>query len=423
MTKHPKGLYLLFAVEMWERFSFYGMRALLVLFMVKYFLFSTESAGKIYGWYLGLVYMTPLIGGYIADRYWGNRRCIYVGGTLMALAQFALAFKTHVMFFLGLCLLIIGCGFFKPNISTMVGELYERNDPRRDSAFTIFYMGINIGAAIAPLLCGYLGERYDWSYGFIAAGVGMLLGMSILKWGQDRYLGKIGSAPAGRACAKEDAAPLTKEDKQRIAVIFLLEFFMIFFWSAYEQAGSSLTLFADAETNRKIFGWEVPSSWFVSLSAVFVVLLAPFFSKLWLALADRKSEPSTPAKFAWALGLLGLAFVVMSAAAKLYQTSGPVSMLWLTTAYLLMVMGELCLSPVGLSMVTKLSPSRFVTLLMGTWFFATGGANLTSGLFAANYDKMPHWIFYLIPAMAAFGGAIALGFLVKPVRRWMHGIN
>ncbi|HAH32620.1 MAG TPA: MFS transporter [Elusimicrobia bacterium] len=423
----PKGLFLLFFVEMWERFSYYGMRALLVLYMVKYLMFSTEKAGRIYGWYTGLVYLTPLLGGYIADRYLGQRKCIIIGAVLMALGHFAMAFPSLPFFFSALGLLILGNGFFKPNISTVVGSLYEPNDPRRDAGFTIFYMGINLGALFSPLVCGTLGEKVGWHYGFGAAGVGMLMGLAMYLWGQKALLGDKCMKPAFIHGNRIEDKPLTHIEKQRIAVIFIMAFFVIFFWAAFEQAGSSLTLFADRETNRALslfgYSWEMPASFFQAVNPLFILILAPFFSKLWVRLGEAQKEPPSPIKFVWGLGLLAVGFVVMIAAAAVYQQSGPVSVMWLMAAYFFHTMGELCLSPVGLSLVTKLAPAKFVSLLMGTWFLANFAANFVGGFFAGNYDAMNHTLFYMIPTGTAVGAGLLLLALTPQLRKWMHGVH
>ncbi len=420
---HPKGLYLLFTIEMWERFSYYGMRALLVLYMTKYLMFSTEKAGSVYGWYTGLVYMTPMIGGYLADRYLGSRMCVFIGGLLMAIGHFVMAFPALPYFYTALMLLIIGNGFFKPNISTMVGNLYGENDPRRDGGFTIFYMGINLGALFSPLVCGTLGEKLGWHYGFGAAGVGMLAGLAVYMWGAKKYLGDIGLKPTIKTGADADNTPLTKKEWQRISVIFILCFFMIFFWSAFEQAGSSMTLFADRETDRMIFGWEFPTSWFQAVNPLFIFILAPFFSSMWTGLAKVNKNPSTPMKFVFGLVLLSFGFIMMMAAASLYKSSGAVSILWLLGVYLFHTLGELCLSPIGLSMVTKLSPAKFMSLLMGTWFFSSAAANYVGGIFAGNYDAMNHTTFFMIPAITAGGSALLLLCIVPFLKKWMHGID
>jgi len=423
---HPKGLYLLFFVEMWERFSYYGMRALLVLYMVNALQFSSEKAGSVYGTYTGLVYLTPLLGGYLADRYIGARKSILIGGILMALGHFAMAFPPLPFFYTALGLLILGNGFFKPNISTVVGQLYEKNDPRKDSAFTIFYMGINLGALFSPFVCGYLGEKIDWHLGFAAAGVGMVLGLIIYVWGQKKLLGDIGLRPARKPKDKNvKEEPLTREEKDRIAAIFILAFFVIFFWSAFEQAGSSLTLFADQSTNRVLpfINWEMPTSWFQSVNPLFIILLAPIFSGMWINLAENGREPSTPVKMAIGLGLLSIGFVVMIAAAAVFEQSGLVGLGWLLGAYFLHTLGELCLSPVGLSVVTKLAPARFASLMMGTWLASSALANLVGGLFAGNYDTMNHVEFFMIPTATSAIAGLLLLILAKPIRKLMHGVH
>ncbi len=476
----PKGLFLLFFVEMWERFSYYGMRALLMLYMVDYLMFSTEKSAQIYGWYTGMVYLTPLLGGYIADRYLGQRKAIVVGGTLMALGHFAMAFPSMPFFFGAMILLIMGNGFFKPNISTVVGSLYEENDPRRDGGFTIFYMGINLGAMFSPLVCSTLGEKIGWHWGFGAAGVGMVIGLAMYLWGQKALLGNKGLAPAVRDdkpyipytlvgivlsfliasalqfngydikglipnwvygllatlvaiglayayASKSGKSTLTHIEKQRLAVIFIMVFFSIFFWSAFEQAGSSLTLFAKNETNRmiNIFGWSwlMPAGYFQSLNPFFIVLLAPFFSSMWVRMGETGKEPSSPIKFVIALGLLAIGFVVMIAAAAACQQSGPVGMMWLVGAYFFHTLGELCLSPVGLSLVTKLAPVQFGSLMMGVWFLSSVAAGFVGGFFAGNYDAMNHTTFYMIPTATAVGAGALLLVMTPRIRKWMHGIH
>ncbi len=422
----PKGLFLLFFVEMWERFSYYGMRALLVLYMTKALMFSTEKAGNVYGWYTGLVYLTPLIGGYLADRYLGARKCVLIGGVLMALGQFTLVMPAMPFFYAALAMLIVGNGFFKPNISTIVGSLYEKNDPRRDGGFTIFYMGINLGALLSPLVCGTLGEKVGWQYGFATAGIGMVAGLCLYMWGQKKYLGDACMVPASHtAKAGNTDGPLTKEEKQKIAVIFILTFFAIFFWSAFEQAGSSLTLFADRSTNRVIpfLNWTFPTSYFQAVNPLLIILLAPLFSKMWTFLSEKKISPSTPLKFVYGLILLGAGFLIMIAAAAQYKQFGAVSILWLLGVYFMHTLGELCLSPVGLSMVTKLAPAKFASLLMGTWFLSSFAANLVGGIFAGNYDAMDHVLFFMIPAGTAFGSAVVLFLFVKPLKKWMGNVQ
>ena len=433
--KQPKAIYFLFTIEMWERFNYYGMRALLVLFMVKFLMFNTEKAGSLYGWFTGLVYLTPLIGGYLADRYLGRIKAMYIGMCTMAAGQFLLSSvawtSSMPSFYMALLLIVIGNGFFKPNMSATVGSLYDgANDPRRDGGFTIFYMGVNLGAFIAPLVCAPLVETYGWAWGFMAAAVGMIIGTITLFLGRKKFLGDNGMVPVN--CKMKDGKkvcnePLTKIEKQRIAVIFILMFFVIFFWSAFEQAGSSLTLFADQSTNRVInlFGWSytVPTAMYQSLNPFFIVIFGPVFSKLWVKLSAAKMEPSTVHKFVWGLGLLALGFVLMVFAVMTYDKSGPVSVFWLVGVYLFHTLGELCLSPVGSSMVTKLAPARFVSMLIGVYFLANFAANLTGGIFAGNYDAMDHTKFFMIPVATAGGAAILLLILAKPIRKWMHGVH
>jgi len=422
--KHPKGLYFLFAVEMWERFGYYGMRSILVLYMVNYLLFSTEKAGQIYGWYTGLVYLMPLLGGYIADRYLGARQCILFGAILMVLGYFAMAFEPLPFFYTALGLIILGNGFFKPNISTVVGQLYKGNESAKDAGFTIFYMGINLGAFFSPFVCGTLGEKLNYHYGFAAAGVGMLIGTIIYLFGQWKYLGNAGLFPYNSSKIEEKPIdkPLTNEEKKKVAVIFILMFFSIFFWASFEQAGSSLTLFAKESTNRVIpfLNWEFPASYFQAINPLFIILLAPLLSDLWLNLQSVNKEPSAPAKFAFGLGFVAFGFVLMVIASTLADTYGQVGFLWLVFVYLFHTVGELCISPVGLSVVTKLAPAKFASLLMAVWFLSSFFANLGAGLFAANYEQMNHQLFFMIPAVIAGISSIILILLIKPIKKWMN---
>jgi len=427
-TNHPKGLYFLFTVEMWERFSYYGMRALLTLYMVKYLLFSTEHAGRVYGMYTGFVYLTPLIGGYIADRYFGPKKCIIIGAVLMMAGHFTMALPDLPFFYTALGLLIIGNGFFKPNISTLVGSLYgKEQDGRRDAGFTIFYMGINIGAFFSPLVCGTLGEKVGFHYGFAAAGVGMLIGLLIYLWGSEKYCAEIGNKPPvlNRTDHKIINTPLTLEEKHRIAVIFILMFFSVFFWMSFEQAGSSLTLFADRSTDRFIpfLNWEFPVSYFQSVNPLLIILFAPLFSRLWVELGSMNKNPSVPVKFAIGLLIVSFAFVLMVAAATISETAGRVSFLWLLAVYLLHTLGELCISPVGLSTVTKLAPAKFASLLMGTWFLASFFANLSAGLFAGKYDSLGMAEFFMVPVLITGVAGVAALIFAKPIKRWMHGVE
>ncbi len=422
-SKHPPGLYFLFTIEMWERFSYYGMRALLVLYMYKVLLFSSKEASHIYGIYTGLVFATPLLGGYLADKYLGARKCILIGAILMALGEFILAVPSVPFLYVALGFLILGNGFFKPNISTIVGKLYENADNKRDAGFTIFYMGINLGAFLAPLVCGTLGEKFGFHYGFIAAGVGMLIGTAVYLWGQHKYLDKIGL----EAAAKKEKDPskenksqaLTTKEKQRIAFIFTLMFFNIFFWASFEQAGSSLTLFADKVTNRIIpfLNWEFPVSYFQSVNPLLILLLAPIFSSIWISLANRKKEPSTVVKFGLGLIFVALGFLLVFIASQAGDVANKVSPLWLIGVYLFHTIGELCISPVGLSMVSRLAPIQFASLLMGVWFSSIFFANLMGGYLAGMYNPLNPKIFFLYPLLLTLVPGVILLFLNKPLKK------
>lgn len=520
---HPKGLYVLFVTEMWERFSYYGMRALFSLFMIKALIFDKALSSDVYGSYTGLVYLTPLIGGYMADRYWGNRKSIIIGGFLMAIGQFFMFMSgsfyqsdfAPTLMFIGLGFLIFGNGFFKPNISTMVGQLYSPGDKRVDSAFTIFYMGINLGAFIAPLICGAFGDTgnpADFKWGFLIACLGMLLSTIMFIWLKDHYIvtpdgTQIGVAPNNkRETAEIDtasevksafspkligiwvgvflalfatfkfgldmdiigcfifsltiAAPgfiisdpsLSRIEKDRIWVIYIVAFFVIFFWSAFEQAGASLTYFAEEQTNRnlglslskttlsilylsisaillfigyKVFNGfnnekkglkelilliiigsvggliykmintpstgtqinEIPTSYFQSINAIAIVIFAPIFSWLWTKLSGKGMEPASPYKQALGLLLLAVGYLYIAFGVKGIDPSAKVSMIWLINLYTIHTFGELCLSPIGLSMVNKLAPVKLASLLMGVWFLSTSAANKFAGTLSSLYPE------------------------------------
>lgn len=495
-TGHPKGLYLLFMTEMWERFSYYGMRAIFVLYMTKMLLMGDAEASQIYGSYTGLVYLTPLLGGYLADRFLGNRRSIEIGGVLMALGQFIMFFSASTsggsaitLMWIGLTMLIIGNGFFKPNISTMVGQLYPKGDRRVDSAFTIFYMGINLGAFFSPLICGTLAEKVDFKWGFLAAGIGMVIGLFTFMLQKNKLLidhenkpigmptNKFGIAQIGlvlgsigvifflmnfKTMFQSDldiigyliygamvAMPLivltdkslTKQERERIMVIFILAFFVIFFWGAFEQAGASLTIFADRQTDRNLFGWEMPASYFQSVNPLAIILLAPLFSSLWLRLGNRGMEPSSPKKMAIGLALVSLGYVVIAFAVYGHGIMDKVSMFWLIALYVIHTMGELCLSPIGLSMVSKLSPLRFSSLLMGTWFLANAAANKFAGTLSAlipgngeagQGEKTTHFLgyeianlfdFFLVFIVMCGVAALILFVMSRWLEKKMHGVN
>ena len=431
---HPKGLYLLFTTEMWERMSYYGMRALLVLYMVGAtdkggFGWSQAKALQIFGIYTGLVYATPVFGGFLADRYLGQRLSVTLGGILMMLGQFVLAMpgNSEVLFFSGLGLLVVGNGFFKPNISTMVGGLYEPGDPRRDGAFTIFYIGINAGAFLASVVCGTLGEKYGWMYGFGSAGVGMALGVVIFLALGKRLLGNVGTAPkpverkAGTAAAPAQA--LTRQEKDRVIVILVLALFVVFFWAAFEQAGGLMNLYTDAKVDRGVFGWQVPTTWFQAVNPIFIMLLGPIFAEMWTGLGRKNKDPSIPAKMAMGLLLVSFGFVFMLGASKQSEMAGKAALMWVVAAYFFHTAGELCLSPVGLSMVTKLAPTRFASLLMGVWFIANAVANYLAGLIGGYAEKLGEFnLFMAITIATAVAGVVLLA-LAPMLKRMMHGAD
>lgn len=448
---HPKGLYVLFATEFWERFSYYGMRAIFILFMTKYLFMNKALASNIYGTYTGLVYLTPLIGGYVADRYWGNRKSIFVGGILMAIGQFLMftcaslpqdSGSSMAFLWAGLFFLIVGNGFFKPNISTMVGQLYPEADDRKDGAYSIFYMGINAGAFFAPLVCGYLGENVDFKWGFLSAGIGMIIGLIVFYFTKNKYVvsptgeqlgvgpnnaGEKNSDNSDNGFSKQQltiliggiilvvsilyyllkvdfwgsliygmtmVAPfvvitdksLTKTEKDRLWVIIVVMIFIVFFWMCFEQAGASLTFFADEQTNRTIFGWTMPASYFQSFNAGFIVLLAPILSAIWIKLSKKGKNPAAPYKQSLGLGFLALGFLLIASGAKNIPPVGA-SIFFLTGLYFLHTVGELCLSPIGLSMVNKLTPLRFTSLMMGVYFLAIATGNKLAGTMSSLYPE------------------------------------
>ena len=480
---HPRGLSTLFFTEMWERFSYYGMRALLILFMTAApaaggLGFDTDTAGAVYGLYTSMVYMTSLPGGWIADRLIGQRRAVLYGGIVIASGHFSMAYPSLTTFYLGLALIVIGTGLLKGNLSVMVGRLYGPNDQRRDAGFSIYYMGINLGALIAPLVCGYLGQRINWHAGFAAAGVGLVLGLVQYVLGS-RCLGDAGlyPIPAESVAAAQrlnrrvriwgssaigfvvvlalavyagvlpvgakqiaDAAGYlllattvtffawiffaggwTPAERKRLFAIGVFFLAAALFWSEFEQAGSTLNLFADRSTQNSILGWDFPSSWYQSVNSLFLIALAPVFAWMWVRLGRR--EPSIPTKFSFGLLLVGAGFVVMMVAAGLSARGVKVSPNWLVVTYLLHTLGELSLSPVGLSAMTKLAPARVASLMMGVWFLATSVGNFIGGRLASFYEAWP--LLNLFGAVAAFGvgaGLVMLA-LAGPIRRLMGEVH
>ncbi|PZT88549.1 MAG: MFS transporter [Citromicrobium sp.] len=429
---HPKGLFVLFFAEMWERFSYYGMRALLILYLTKHWLFSDGDAGLIYGAYTALVYITPVLGGYLADKYLGQRKAVLYGAVLLTFGHFLMGFEgaggqdpaALNIFWLALAFIIVGSGFLKANISVIVGQLYPRTDKRRDPAYTIFYMGINLGAFLGSLLCGFIGETYGWSYGFGLAGFGMLLGLVVFVLGKPLLMGR-GEAPivlskglewglyavgliAVVACwwmvQNQDIVgtllgifgailvayvigyaviKLPAEDRDRIFAALFLIFVSIVFWALFEQAGNSLNLFTDRHVDRSFFGWEMPASMFQSLNAAYIFLLAPLFAWAWTALGRRNAEPSAPFKFGLGVIQVGLGFLVLVWGAQAAGINAAVPVVFIFLIYLLHTTGELCLSPVGLSAMNRLAPAHMASLIMGTWFFASATGNFAAGLISA----------------------------------------
>ncbi|MGB0357297.1 MAG: peptide MFS transporter [Flavobacteriaceae bacterium] len=504
ILSHPLGLFVLFFTEMWERFSYYGMRAILVLFLTSSLMnegwaWSREDALVLYGWYTGLVYLTPILGGFLADKFLGYRNATVLGAFIMTLGHASMALETFTesFFYLGLGLMIVGNGFFKPNISSIVGQLYKDGDKRKDGGYTIFYMGINAGAFLGILLCGYIGEKVGWHLGFGLAGIFMFFGM-LQFWFAQKIFGNIGLTPKKLAAAnatKESTSPsagFTKVELDRLLVIIVFSIFTIFFWWAFEQAGGSMTIFAKDFTQRTLVGdaslifkvantvitlvpmviltvvlyglfrkmigsyllsnvflgasfviiwgiviWminrefaatatEIPASWFSVLNSLFIILLAPLFSKIWAS----KLNPSGPIKFAIGLILLGTGFAFLAIGAfgiPLGAETASVSIVWLILAYLFHTMGELCVSPVGLSYVSKLAPIKLVGLMFGFWFVCSAIANYLGGKTGSYIDKISEayglsnffLIFFAIPVLAGI-----LMILLKPILiRKMHGIH
>ncbi len=439
---HPKGLFLLFGTEMWERFGYYGMRALLVLYLVATvedggFGWTTGEALGLYGTFTMLVYLTPVLGGWLADNYMGQRKAILWGGLIFALGYFTLGIPKsaivgmeETVFYIGLGLIVIGNGLFKANVSSLVGDLYEDGDHRRDGAFTIFYMGINLGAFLSPLIVGYLGEEVNWHYGFIAAGVGMLIGLGLQLTLADKYLGEIGVVPSAKKKSANDktasAAPLTSEEKDRVKVILIMSLFSIIFWAGFEQAGGLFNIYASEFTDRNLMGFEVPASWFQSLNAMFIIMLAPLIASIWVKMGDK--EPPSPKKFAYAMVFLALGFFVMLFATMVQggDTTVKVSMLFLVFAYLFHTLGELCLSPIGLSLVSKLAPLKFTSLLMGAWFLFTALSNKLAGFIGSFVGEGAEQVenasaIFMGVGIAALITAVIIFLSANKLVEWMHG--
>ena len=488
---HPRGLYTLFFTEMWERFSFYGMRALLILFMTDQVMdggglgLDDKTATAIYGVYTALVYLSSLPGGWIADRLLGAQRAIFIGGIIIMSGHFVLAIPSTPTFFIGLLLVVSGTGLLKPNVSAVVGELYPPHDPRRDGGFSIFYMGINVGAFLGPLVCGTLAQSasFGWHWGFAAAGVGMLCGLIQYRLTRG-YLGQAGLHPTESGDAASDArkrrtswflvgvgvaaivlvtalgiggiirmdpvqvseqstkiivgvavaffayvllfGKMTSDEKKRTLALIVLLLGCAMFWSGFEQAGSSLNLFADRYTELGIGNFLIPSTWFQSVNSLFIIIFAPVFAWLWVALARRNLNPSTPAKFGLGLVLLACGFLVMVGASEIVVAGNLAAPTWLIMTYLLHTFGELALSPVGLSVTTKLAPKRYVGQMMGMWFLATALGNLIAGQIAGRFDvdnisAFPHQYMKIVLIIGG-AGLVMLAF-TKPIKKLMRGVD
>ena len=463
---HPKGLSTLFFTEMWERLSYYGMRALLILYMTGLVTdanaglgFTQKRAATIYGTYTMLVYALALPGGIIADKWLGQYRAVFIGGAIIALGHFSLAIQNTTFFFLGLALIVLGTGLLKPNISTMVGSLYEQGDPRRDGGFSIFYMGINVGAFIAPLVCGTLGQRFfhlgpfavgGWHWGFAAAGVGMCLGLVQYWFGRHRLrvaLERIEQRKREKelenAKAYEEARAghdtgeqpglfgFTPTEWKRVGVIGVLFLFSTLFWSAFEQAGTSLNQFADRYTDTTLFGFDFPSTWFQSLNPLYIIILAPVYSWLWLWLARRDREPAAPMKFVIGMLLVGVGFLVLLPPSNRLAADPTIKVAagWLMVTYLFHTLGELALSPVSLSMVTKLAPQKIVGSMMGIWFLSYAAGNFVSGQIAAFFPDAHGGDTSVLPVIfrsvfiATAGSGVILLFFTKKLTKMMGGIK
>jgi POT family proton-dependent oligopeptide transporter len=452
---HPKGLFLLFGTEMWERMSYYGMRGIFVLYLVAFAgsfgwdmaYFGIDPAAPnadallqkelnknalgILGFYAFWVYVTPVLGGWVADNHWGQRKAIIIGGVLMALGQFSLGTPHEFIpgleiefLYLGLFLLIMGNGFFKPNISTMVGDLYEEGDKRRDAAFTIFYMGINLGSILGYFVVGTIGEKVNYQYGFLVAGIGMLAGVILQLAMSNKYLGSVGVEPAAKKSIGDNQAsnaPLTSEERDRVKVILIMSFFTIIFWLGFEQAAGSMNLFAKQKTDLVVLGFEIPASWLQSVNPIFVILFAPMFAALWLKMGE--AEPNSPKKFALGMFFLGLGFISMVMAALQIGDSetAKASIIWLVLAYMFHTMGELCLSPIGLSLVSKLAPLKYTSLLMGMWFFFSGVGNYAAAAVGQMVGDVGPFSAFLGVAIMAFVAGIILWLISGKLVDWMHG--
>ncbi len=428
LSDHPSGLWLICATEVFERFSYYAMRALLIFYFVYALKMSKADASGLYGTFTSLVYLSGIIGGYVSDRFLGQKSAIIWGCVMIAAGQFMLGVENLWVIYTALGLIMMGNGFFKINISTMVGALYDKHDPRKDSGFTLFYMAVNTGAFFAPILGSGFGEKYGWKYGFWIAGAAMVIGMLIFIFLKEKYLKGIGDKPLKvKHEQKKPKTPLTQEEINKVVVIFILAFFVIFFWTVFEQNGAALNLFAYENLNRtiNIFGWvwEVPATWFQSLNPFFVVLFAPAMSALWPKLASINKNPSTPAKFVFALWFLAIGYVVLLLACMALGPGVKVGMAYLIIANAAFTIGELCLSPVGLSLVTKLAPIQFVGVLMGVWKLANAAANKLAGVYSGLFGSISNEKFFGGLVILPLAASVLLLILMPFIKKWMHDVK
>ena len=425
---HPKGLYILFFTEMWERFSYYGMRAILTLYMYSQATGNNPGLGwdeafalSIYGWYTMAVYVMSIPGGIIADRWLGQKKTVLWGGILLVFGHSILAIDAIWAFAAGLTLIVLGVGGLKPNISTMVGGLYREGDPRRDKGFTIFYIGINIGAWLAALIVGGVGEIYGWHYGFGLAGIGMTLGLAQYLYGQ-KHLKGVGEPPAKKKETKEAIhKPLTKIEKDRMVVLFLSFIVIIAFWAAFEQAGGLMNIYTNDKVNRMFLGWQIPTSWFQSLNPLFIIIFGTIVASFWFNRQKLGKEASTLFKMAVGIMIMGTGFLLMSGASLQATSAGQAGMYWIIAAYLLHTIGELCASPTALSFITKLAPAKYGSLMMGSYFAATGIGNKVAGLLGESASHAGELqIFTGIFIFTAIFGILLLVFL-KKLKALTHG--
>ncbi|MFZ6052071.1 peptide MFS transporter [Halocola ammonii] len=428
---HPKGLYILFFTELWERFSYYGMRAILVLYLIAettddnpgYGWTETEALA-LYGWYTMLVYLMSIPGGIVADKLWGQKRTVLIGGILLCFGHGILAVEALWAFYLGLTLIVLGVGGLKPNISTMVGGLYPPGDDRRDKGFTIFYIGINVGALLAALAVGYLGENWGWHYGFGLAGIGMVLGQIVFMWGT-KFLKGIGESTSGLTKAEQAAKkrPLTKVEKDRVKVIVISFLLIIVFWGAFEQAGGLMNIYTKQKTDLYLafLDFTVPASWFQSVNAFFIITLGVPIASFWVWWKRKGKEGSSLFKMAIGVIIMGLGFLFMTGATLQYEAHGESAMYWLVLAYLLHTVGELCASPVALSFITKLAPLKYASIMMGAYFAATGVGNKVAGLIGEfSQDAGELETFTGIAVFCTIIGLLVIA-LLKPLKRLTHG--